>query len=79
MWEGFMPKYLLKMDDRRRITLPEPVANNLGKEIYLSPNTVTMLLHKKDASLDDIIKSTKLLLEMLKHEKELKEKGLLKE
>jgi len=66
-----MPNFILKADERRRITLPEPVFNGLGEEIRLSPNTITALIAKKDAKLDDIIKSTKLLLEMLEHEKEM--------
>ena len=74
-----MPKYELKMDDRHRITLPEPVANSIGRELHLSPNTITALIHKKDASLEDIIKSTELLVETLKHELELQRKERLKE
>lgn len=73
-----MPKYPLKKDRRNRITLPGPVANNLGDDIFLSPNTITALIHKAGVNLDDIVKSTKLLIEMLEHEEDLEKKGLLK-
>ena len=70
-----MPKYLLKLDERNRITLPEPIANVIGKELHLSPNTITAIIHKKDARLEDIIKSTELLVETWKHELELQKRG----
>lgn len=66
-----MPKYRLKVDSRHRITLPDPVAQSIGDEIDLSPNTVTALISRKDISLKDKIKSTRLLLAMLNHEEEI--------
>lgn len=69
-----MPKYDLKMDERRRVTLPEPIANDMGKKLHLSPNTVTALLYSKGVPLEDVIKSTELLIQMLKHELDLKKK-----
>ena len=70
-----MPRFDLKVDARHRITLPEPIVNSIGRELHLSPNTITALIRKKDASLEDIIKSTELLVETLKHELELQRKG----
>ena len=74
-----MPKYELKLDERRRITLPEFITNGMGKELNISPNTVTALLYSKNVPLDDIIRSTKLLLEMLEHERDLAKAELKKE
>lgn len=70
-----MPRIKVKIDDRNRITLPKVIADNFKDGVYLSPNTVTLLIMKQNASLDDVIRSTELLLEMLKHEKELEERG----
>lgn len=69
-----MPKYNLKLDGRRRITLPEPIADGIGKELYLAPNTVTALIYSKDVPLQDIIHSTELLLQALKHQLILQQK-----
>ena len=66
-----MPKYELKLDERRRITLPEFITNGMGKELNISPNTVTALLYSKNVPLEDIIRSAKLLLDMLEHERDM--------
>ena len=66
-----MPRFPLKLDSRNRVTIPDAIANSIGTEVFLSPNTVTALLHRKDLPTEEIIKSTELLLQMLRHDLEL--------
>lgn len=66
--------YSLHLDARRRLILPQAVLGCLGRNLQLYAFDMTALLHAKWTPLEDIVKSTELLLQTLKHELEMQQK-----
>ena len=71
-----MVEVTIKSWQQGRYYFPKHLQNILGAEAKATPNQVAVAVYSKDADKDDVIRSLAIIIEDLKHQKQLEAKEL---
>lgn len=63
-----------QIDDKNRVTLPEEMLKKWEETVLIHPNYCAVVIRPKNVSIDDAIRSVEILLDDMRHQKELDEK-----
>jgi hypothetical protein len=74
-----MVEFKIKIHQEQKLAyMPKWLTDNLGYELKAIPDSVAVLMFSKSATLEDVLGSLEVIKTELKHAKNLKEKGAVK-
>jgi len=66
-------EFLIKINEKQRLAyIPKEIVNTMGNVLKIKPNQFAMIVYPDGIDLEHVIKSVEILLEDLKHQKEVK-------
>lgn len=67
-------EFLIKINEKQRLAyIPKEIVNTMGNVLKIKPDQFAMIAYPDGIDLEHVIKSVEILLEDLKHQKEVKD------